>query len=93
VQRIPIGTNGLDIRAAGTTSTAAPAVIARPDFSVDIQAPDDNYGLFFIPAPPTPAELAGITTWKPYDDGNEPFEYAIIVRGAISIAGVSVDRA
>lgn len=95
-QRIALGPNGLQIRlaapSAGTPPGTARAVIKRPDSSINLQAPDDNYGLFFIPSPPTSTELAGITTWKPYDDGtNEPFEYAVVVRGQISITGVSVD--
>lgn len=95
VQRIPIGANGLQLGPVdpptGTAQSAEPAVIRRPDFSVDLHAPDDNYGLFFIPAPPTPAELAGITTWKPYDFGHGPFEYGIVVRGRVAVSGVSVD--
>lgn len=94
-RRIPIGPNGLQIRPvdppAGTTQATHSVVITRPDFSIDTQSPDDNHGLYFIPAAPTAAELAGITTWKPYDDGKEPFEYAIVIRGEIAIAGVSVD--
>ncbi|MCA1705617.1 MAG: hypothetical protein LC808_21105, partial [Actinobacteria bacterium] len=94
-RRIPIGANGLQIRRVdpptGTTQTAQPAVITRPDFSVDTRAPDDNYGLFFIPSPPTPAELAGITRWKLDDAGKEPFEYAVVIRGEITITGVSAD--
>jgi hypothetical protein len=96
-QRIALGPNGLQLRlaapSAGTPQGSAQAVIKRPDFSINLQAPDDNYGLFFIPSPPTVTELAGITTWKPYDDGttNEPFEYAVLIRGHISITGVSVD--
>ncbi|HET9257243.1 MAG TPA: hypothetical protein VFO16_18870, partial [Pseudonocardiaceae bacterium] len=95
-QRIAIGANGLQIRLAAppasTPQGTLPAVIKRPDLSVSLQAPDDNYGLFFIPAPPSPAELAGITTWKPYGDGTkEPFEYGVVIRGQIAITGVSVD--
>jgi hypothetical protein len=95
-QRIAIGPNGLQIRLAappaGTPRGTVPAVIKRPDFSISLQAPDDSPGLFFIPAPPTPAELAGITTWRPYGAGtNDPFEFAIVIRGQIAITGVSVD--
>jgi hypothetical protein len=70
---------------------AAPALITRPDFSVDTAAPDENYGLYFIPAPPTPAEIAGVRTWKPYVDSHGPYEYGIVVRGRVAISGVSVD--
>lgn len=95
VRRIPIGANGIQIRPVdpptGATQASGPAVITRPDFSVDIQAPDDNYGLFFIPSPPTSAEIAGVTRWKLDDGGKEPFEYAVVIRGQISIVGVSVD--
>lgn len=84
-QRIAIGANGLQIRPvdppAETTHAAQPAVITRPDFSINLQAPDFNYGLFFIPAAPTSAELAGITRWKLDDSGKEPFEYAVVIRG------------
>jgi hypothetical protein len=90
-QRITIGPNGLQLRLAGPPGSQ-PAIIKRPDFSIDLQGPDFNYGLFFIPVPPTPTELAGITKWKLYDDGtNEPFEYGIVIRGQITFTGVSVD--
>jgi hypothetical protein len=58
--------------------------------AINLQASDDNYGLFFIPSPPTPTELAGITTWKPYGDGTNS-EYGVVIRGQIAITGVSVD--
>jgi hypothetical protein len=95
-QRIALGANGLEIRLAappaGTPQGTLSAVIKRPDSSINLQAADDNYGLFFIPSPPTPTELAGITTWKPSGDGiNEPFEYGVVIRGQIAITGVSVD--
>lgn len=92
-QRIAIGSNGLEIRPAAVTPQGTPpALIKRPDLSINLQGPDDNYGLFFIPSPPTSAELAGITTWKPYDDGtNAPFEYGVVIRGQVAITGVSVD--
>jgi hypothetical protein len=95
-QRIALGANGLEIRLAappaGTPQGTLSAVIKRPDSSINLQAADDNYGLFFIPSPPTPTELAGITTWKPSGDGiNEPFEYGVVIRGQIAITCVSVD--
>jgi hypothetical protein len=93
-QRIAIGANGLEIRLAappaGTPQSTLPAVIKRPDLAINLQAPDDNYGLFFIPSPPTPTELAGITTWKPYGDGTNS-EYGVVTRGQIAITDVSVD--
>jgi hypothetical protein len=96
VQRIALGPNGLQIRlaapSAGTPLGTARAVIKRPDSSINLQAPDDNYGLFFIPSPPSPSELAGIAKWKPYGDGTkEPFEYKVVIRGEIAITGVFVD--
>jgi hypothetical protein len=95
-QQIAIGSNGLQLGPASPPVTppqgSQPAVIKRPDFAIDPKAPDDSYGLFFIPSPPTDAELSGITSWKPYDDGaGHRFEFAVVVRGEISITGVSVD--
>ena len=94
VRRILIGANGLQIRPVNRPPEPPGPVAGGhypADFSVDTQAPDDNYGLFFIPSPPTSAEIAGVTRWKLDDSGKEPFEYAVVIRGRISIIGVTVD--
>ena len=95
-QQIAIGSNGLQLGLA--SSSVAPlqnpprAVIKRPDLAIDLHAPDENYGLFFIPSPPTDAEVAGIRSWKRYRDAQgRASEFGVVIRGEISIAGVSID--
>jgi hypothetical protein len=96
LQKIAIGSNGLQLGLAPAPATppqgSPPAVIKRPDFAINLQASDDNYGLFFIPSAPTDAELSGISSWKPYvDEKGQRSEFAVVIRGEISISGVSVD--
>jgi hypothetical protein len=85
LQTIPIGPAGITIGA-----TALKAVIKRPDFSIPSADPDFNYGLFFIPSPPTNDELAA-AVWKPFPNANPPFEFAVFIRGSIAISGLAVD--
>ncbi len=93
-QRILIGRNGLKLGVAPPPfpfPPHRPAIIKRPNNAINLQAPDYNYGLFFIPSAPTVSEVAGIT-WKPYvaPDGDS-FEFGIIIRGDIEITGILVD--
>ena len=93
--QIPIGASGLRIGIAPgvpTTPSPSPAVIIkRPGSSIDATHPDDNYGLYFVPAAPTQEEIA-TAQWKPHtDDQGKPFEFHVVVRGAIDISGFTVD--
>ena len=91
-QKIKVGANGLHIK--GTLSSSMPVFssIKRPNGAIEIHKTDDNYGLFFIPDDPTPAELALITTWYPYTDAHGvSFQYAVLMRGNILIEGVELD--
>lgn len=93
-QKILIGSNGLRLSTAGPPFPGppdGPAVIKRPDNAINLHAPDENFGLFFIPSAPTTSEIGGIT-WKSHvaPDGHS-FEFGVVIRGNIEIAGVMVD--
>jgi hypothetical protein len=97
--RTPIGPKGLTLTGPGSITTLAGNVgnvarIQRPDHSIGTgpqKRTDDNYGIFFVPAPPTPEEVARIQ-WLTYRDktGNT-VQYGIIIRGDIRIDGITVD--
>ena len=91
---IEIGLRGLDI---GTGSSPLPfvargsstAVVRRPDFSIPAAAPDDNFGLFFVPAAPQDLSNA---VWKPgKDEQGLPIEFAVVIGGSISIHDLTLD--
>src|SRR5215467_6363325 len=91
---IEIGLRGLDI---GTGRSPLPsvargsstAVVRRPDFSIPAAAPDDNFGLFFVPAAPQDLSNA---VWKPgKDEQGLPIEFAVVIGGSISIHDLTLD--
>jgi len=85
-----IGANGLRIKGFGAMQTKP--LIKRPDNSIDIDHPDENYGLFFIPEHATDAEFASISSWKEGVTKNgKPISYAVILRGTIEITDVAID--
>lgn len=93
-QKIEIGANGLRIDVAPAEEPLPPqepSTIKRPDFSVDMTRPDDNYGLYFVPAPPTEAEIAA-AQWKLHTPRQgRPFEFDVVIRGSIDMTGLTVD--
>jgi hypothetical protein len=90
--QIPIGANGLNLSASGTSA----AQIKRPDFSIGTDPTDpahhrdDNFGLRLVPA--KPLDLQGVQ-WKTFTPPPPamPFQFAVILRGAVRISGVTVD--
>lgn len=62
-------------------------MVKRPDRSIDLLRPDDNYGLSFVPAPPTREEVAALT----FSQAGDGSEFAILVRGDIAIGGLAVN--
>ena len=92
---IEIGPRGLEIGSGSPTlpfpaKGPSPAVVRRPDFSIPATAPDDNFGLFFVPA--APQFDASSVTWKPgKDEKGNPFEFAIFTGGSISIHDLTLD--
>jgi hypothetical protein len=98
-KHIAVGAGGLRIGSAGPSplpprSAAlgeAQPVIRRPDHAVSASTPQLNYGLSFIPAEPTPDEIAQ-ATWKTFTDpGGHTFEFAVVMRGSIQISGLLID--
>jgi hypothetical protein len=94
LQRIEIGASGLRMTATRPIVQLPglrPPVVKRPDFSIDLGPPvgraDDNYGLSFVPAPPTRDEVSALT-FELAADGSE---FAVLVRGEIGIAGLMFD--
>lgn len=88
--QIRIGRNGLTIGPAPRPRSTPRSVIKRPSHSIDVERPDDNHGLFFVPTRPTPAEKAQVT-WKHYEREGDEFEFAIVIRGRIRISGIDLD--
>jgi hypothetical protein len=90
-QKIPIDKNGLHI--TGSLGTGGCSSIQRPDHAIDLNRSDNNYGLFFIPSEPTPEDWASIRVWQTYTDTDthKTFEYAIIIRGVITIENLELD--
>jgi len=89
-----IGPKGLAM--GGPPGPLTVATIQRPNFSVGNnprQITDDNYGLFFIPSPPTDPETAGLRFrfHPPTPPVNIPFEFAIIQRGDIKLGNFHLD--
>jgi hypothetical protein len=91
-QAIEIGTNGLKIGSASHASDpGGPAIIARPDHAIDPEHPDDNHGLFLIPARPTAAEIGAIV-WRPHHIPTQPpFEFGVVLRGDVELTDLTVD--
>lgn len=93
-QKILIGSNGLRLGVAPPPFPVLPkppAVIKRPDYAINLNAPDENFGLFFIPSHPTASEVAGVTWKRHVNSGGKLFEFGVVIRGDIEIAGVMVD--
>lgn len=89
-QKIPIGKKGLHI--TGSLSIGEFSSIKRPDNAIDLLHSDSNYGLFFVPSAPTPAEWVGVSLWKTYtNEANDTIEYAVITRGSIKIENLEIN--
>lgn len=82
----------LTVRTSSSAKTRP--VILRPKQSVDAERPDDNYGLFFAPEPPTPADVQG-PTWKlftpPKGSKEKKFEYLVLDGGSVEVRGPLID--
>jgi len=90
---IEIGANGLRMGFAGRAGDpAGPAIVARPDGSLDPKRPDFNHGVFLVPARPTAAEIKAVV-WKTHQTApkDAPFEFGVILRGDIEITDLTVD--
>ncbi len=85
---IPIGAHGLSI--AAQPAALEPVTIRRKDNSIILAEPDDNHGLFFVPARPTEDEQAQLT-WHPGSDAEGQIEFDVIIRGQITIDGLRID--
>lgn len=93
-QKILIGRNGLRLSVAippFSVRPHEPVIIKRPDNAINLHAPDENFGLFFIPSHPTASEVASVTWKRHVDSDGHLFEFGIVIRGDIKIAGVMVD--
>ena len=92
---IEIGLHGLEIGSGRPTvpflaKASSTAVARRPDFSIPATAPDDNFGLFFVPAAPQ-GDLSK-AAWKPgKDEHGNPFEFAVFIGGSINIHDLTLD--
>lgn len=87
---IPIGPNGLTVRSLDPSHKA---VIRRPDRSIALTAPDDHHGLMFIPAGPTPGELANMV-WHPGTDPSKPhgpITFGVVIRGEVRFENLDID--
>jgi hypothetical protein len=87
--------NRMEISGLGLTIDSlqpdSPATIMRPRGAIDLADPDDNHGLFFVPERPNDQELATAQWHQGYDMNGDPYMFAVIIRGSISINGVRVD--
>ncbi|MEO5682833.1 MAG: hypothetical protein ABIQ88_09335 [Chitinophagaceae bacterium] len=95
--KIKVPAEGITIKGDGNKELV---FIKRPDGAIGSVVegrPDDNYGLFFIPADPTAGELIIINNpannrWKKYEgDCNQIYWYATMLRGKIDISNVTLD--
>src|SRR5262245_13948902 len=92
---IEIGPHGLEIGSGSPNlpfpaKGSLPAVVRRPDFSIPATAPDDNFGLFFVPAG-TQLDTSN-ATWKPgKDEKGNSFEFAIFAGGSVNIHDLTLD--
>ena len=85
--KISIGANGLTI--SGPFAKLPLSTIRRPDAAIDLEQPDNNYGLFFVPEKPSDAEWEAITQWQ--NSTNASTQYAIITRGSIRLENLQID--
>src|SRR5262245_9778402 len=92
---IAISLRGLEIGSGSPTlpfaaKGSSTAVARRPDFSIPATAPDDNFGLFFVPSAPQ-GDLSN-AVWKPgKDEHGNPFEFTMVVGGSINIHDLTLD--
>jgi len=92
---IEIGIRGLEIGSGSSTlpspaKGSSTAVVRRPDFSIPATVPDDNFGLFFVPAAPQGGLSSAV--WKPgKDEHGNPFEFAMFIGASISIHDLTLD--
>jgi hypothetical protein len=92
---IEISLRGLEIGSGSPTLPpgargSSTAVVRRPDFSIPAAAPDDNFGLFFVPAAPQ-GDLSN-AVWRPgKDEHGNPFEFAMFIGGSIRLQDLTLD--
>jgi hypothetical protein len=90
---IEIGAKGLRVGSVPHAGhPGASAIIARPDGAIDPQRPDFNHGLFFVPSPPTAAEINTVV-WRTHQTAGalHPFQFGVILRGDVEIFDLTVD--